>query len=390
MVRVRGENERDIPSPLEAVWAEAVSLEWLIAPDAVRLDAPAAPGTTFALKMDDRTVSGTFTRVEPGSLLEWEAENGSSGILELSATATGTHARCVLVDVPMAAVDRLAVGAISLLARKKAQRMTNDDVDKDLRALATRAHRRVLGQPVNAGSWQMLGVSDFGDGSWEPDTVPAFDAGGNLVLAQGESILTRGRADAAVAETAEGAGGKEQFSALWPVQHQVDVILTSDRLVYRLTDVGGGDPTWLVFGGGTGLALTAVSYRRAAHARSGKAIAGQVRHRYVANIITGTGDRIAAPDQLRLTATLLVPPKTIIRTNLFFSQATDFAAEWVRAVATERLRDKPVNAEQDDDWQKLDAQAAAPTPIDGYWGPMYKLPRYCPIGAHRPHQTRAT
>ena len=91
-----------------------------------------------------------------------------------------------------------------MFACKKAQQVTDDDVDKDLRGLATRAHRRATGEPVRTGDRQMLGVVDFGEGSWEPDTVLAFDAASQLILAVGEMVLSTFCAHAAILVLAQG------------------------------------------------------------------------------------------------------------------------------------------------------------------------------------------
>jgi hypothetical protein len=380
-MKFTGENKCTIPAPIEAVWSEALSLQWLVAPDAVRLDAAPSKGSTFAFLMDGRTIAGSFTSVEPDRGLEWQAVDGSSGSLRLNTCPEGIMAHCVLVSVPTATVDKLAAGAFSLFARKKAQQLTNDDVAKDLRALSARARRRAAGEVLTSTAPQMLGVVDFGEGSWEPDTVPAFDQGGQLVLAPGEHVMLSAMAAAVGAESAEAAGGKEQFTALWPLQRHVRVTLTSERVVYQMTDLGSGDPTWLIMGGATGLALTAGSYLRAAHARKDKAVAGQVFHRYATNVIAGDGHRFGFSDWKRASATLLVSPKTIVRVHLLFEQDSSFTREWVSTIAAERLRDKPPVA--DDRWTQLESQRVQPSAVDGYWGPLYALPHWCAVGSHR-------
>jgi hypothetical protein len=382
MVRLRGTSSCTIPVSLDVVWAEVQNLEWLVAPDAVRLDGPVQAGSVFALLFENRTIAGRFTVVEAPTRLEWEAENGSAGSVTLARCAEGTQVDCVLVDVPTAAVDKVAAGALSLVARKKVQRLTNEDAAKDLHALTVHAKRRAAGEPVRICNAQMLGVTDLGSGSWEPETVPAFDDEGGLVLLPGEEIVRQDRAAKLGAETAEAAGGREQFRALWPLQSDVAITLTSERLVYQLTDLGKGDWTWLAVGGVTGLALTATSYARAAHRKRGKAVAGHVMHRYVANILRGDGSRMSAPELVRATATLLSPPKSIIRVHLLRHADDGLTDAWVRAVAKERLRDKP--SASDEKWEQLRSQFQNPEPKDGYWGLMHVLPHYCALGAARP------
>jgi hypothetical protein len=90
------------------------------------------------------------------------------------------------------------------------------------------------------------------------DTIPAFDAEGQLVLATAEAVLWTGTATLA----AQAAGGREQFTTLWKSPEKAAVTLTTQRLIYYLRDFTAGDMSWLIIGGATGPAPTALSAAR--------------------------------------------------------------------------------------------------------------------------------
>ena len=106
------------------------------------------------------------------------------------------------------------------------------------------------------------------------DTIPAFDAEGQLVLATAEAVLWTGTATLA----AQAAGGREQFTTLWKSPEKAAVTLTTQRLIYYLRDFTAGDMSWLIIGGATGPAPTALSAARAGSHHSGQTSAGQIRY----------------------------------------------------------------------------------------------------------------
>jgi hypothetical protein len=164
------------------------------------------------------------------------------------------------------------------------------------------------------------------------DTIPAFDAEGQLVLATAEAVLWTGTATLA----AQAAGGREQFTTLWKSPEKAAVTLTTQRLIYYLRDFTAGDMSWLIIGGGRrdqrrphlaqhGLARTTPGRRR--QGRSGT------------QTWRGTNARTTFAGPATVTATLIEPPKRAIRLHLIADNPVeDLAQRWVWAAATERLR----------------------------------------------------
>ena len=117
------------------------------------------------------------------------------------------------------------------------------------------------------------------------------------------------------------------------------VTLTSHRLVYDIRKFTEGDMSWIIVGGATGLALTAISAARASARRSGRTAAGQIRHENLANLITGANARTTFAGPATVTATLIEPPTRVIRLHLVVNgTAEEIARRWIQAAATERLQ----------------------------------------------------
>lgn len=236
--------------------------------------------------------------------------------------------------------------------------------------------RRAHGKPVDDRAPRfMMDLCDFGAGTSDPDTVPAFNAEGQLVMAAGEAVLWTGTATPA-AEAAQAAGGREQFTTLWKSPGRAAVTLTTQRLVYDIRDFTAGDMSWLMAGEATGPTSTALSAARAGSHHSGQTAAGQIRHANLANLITGTNARTTFAGPATVTATLIEPPKRVIRLHLIADNPVeDLAQRWVRAAATERLQRLASKlAELPDKRDQLLAQQNDPKPHDGYWGPFWSLP----------------
>jgi hypothetical protein len=290
------------------------------------------------------------------------------------------------VYVPKAAVDKIASGLIGTFARGKAQRETDKDAASELSRLARRVRLHAEGRPVDDLAPRfMLDLCDFGTGTLDPGTIPAFDTQGGLILEPGETVLWTGTATPA-ADSAQAAGGREQFTTMWKSTKKGVVTLTSQRLVYDIRRFTEGDMSWLIVGGATGVALTALSAAVASARRSGRTAAGQIRHENLANLITGANARTAFAGPATVSATLIEPPKRAIRLHLVTDcPAEDLARLWIRAAATQRLqRFASQLAEQPDKSEQLLAQQQDPKPRDGYWGPFWGLPMACPLGQGRP------
>jgi len=242
------------------------------------------------------------------------------------------------------------------------------------------------GKPVGSRAPKlMLDLYDFGAGASDPGTVPAFDAEGQLVMAAGETVLWTGTATPA-AEAAQAAGGREQFTLLWKSAKEAAVTLTTQRLVYDIREFSPGETSWLVVSGAAEEALTALSASSAGAHRARQAAAGQIRHENLANLITGANARTTFAGPATVTATILEPPKRVIRLHLVANNpAEDLAQRWVRAAATERLqRLSSQLAELPEKRDQLLAQQNDPKPHDGYWGPFWGLPLACLLGQDRP------
>lgn len=385
-MKFAGHASGEMPGDAHASWLEASTLGWLKGYDKVMLTEPPEAGVTFTLVEDHRRITCRFTRVEPPLALCWEGEDGLSGTLEFEPRGDTTWASYHAVYVPKAAADRVAAGLIGAFARGKAQRETDKDAAGELSRLAGRVKRRVDGKPVDDRVPRfMLDFCDFGAGTLDPCTIPVFDAQGQLLMAPGEDVLWAGAATPA-AETAQAAGGREQFTTLWKSTKKAVVTLTSQRLVYDIRKFTEGDMSWIIVGGATGLALTAISAARASARRSGRTAAGQIRHENLANLITGANARTTFAGPATVTATLLEPPARLIRLHLTADvTAEEIARRWIQAAATERLQRLAGSLkEHPGKRDELLAQQRDPKPHDGYWGPFWGLPLTCLLGQDLP------
>jgi hypothetical protein len=283
--------------------------------------------------------------------------------------------------------DKVAVGMLKLLAPGKVRSETSKDAASELERLARRVSLRAAGKPVDdqAGR-QMLEICEFGAGTMDPDVVPLFDDGGQLVLEPEERVLWQGMASVA-AEEAEGAGGKEQYKPLWRAAEPASVTLTTERLVYDIRRFVRGDGSWMIVGGVTGAMLTVASFQRARGKREGRTAAGQLRHINVANLVTGAGSRPTYSSATTITATLFQLPTRILRVSLDVAGDSDaaLARTWAAAVAADHIRrfgdlanDRP------DEWATLQAQQTQPSFIEGFHGQYWALPLWCPVTRSRP------
>lgn len=384
-MKFAGHASAEMPENAQTSWLEASTLGWLKGYDKVILTGPPQAGATFTLVEDNRRITCRFTRADPPLTLCWEGDDGSSGTLKFESRGDTTWADYHAVYVPKAAVDKFAAGLIGAFARSKAQRETDKDAASELSLLARRVKRRAAGKPVdNRAPRFMLDLCDFGAGTPDPGTLPAFDAQGQLVMAEGETVLWAGTATPA-AEAAQAAGGREQFTTLWKSTKKAAVTLTTQRLVYDIRNFTEGDMSWIIVGGATGVALTALSAARARARRSGRTAAGHIRHENLANLITGANARTTFAGPATVTATLIEPPKRAIRLHLITdSPAEDVARQWIKAAATERLQRLTGPLAEPDKRDQLLAQQRDPKPHDGYWGPFWGLPLASPLGQDRP------
>lgn len=386
MVKFAGHASAEMPADAQTSWLEAATLGWLKGYDKVILTGPAQTGASFTLVDDRHRTTCRFTRADPPTALCWEGNDGSSGSLQLESRGDTTWASYHAVYVPRAAADKVAAGLIGALARGKAQRETDNDAASELSRLARQVRRRAEGKPVDHRAPRfMLDLCDFGGDTPDPGTIPAFDTQGQLVMAAGETVVWTGTATPA-AETATAAGGREQFTGLWKSAKTAAITLTSQRLIYDIRKFTEGDMSWIIVGGATGLALTAISAARASAQRSGRTAAGQIRHENLANLITGANSRTTFAGPATVTATLIEPPKRVIRLHLLAdSPAEELARLWTQAAATERLQrlDSQL-AEHPDKRDVLLAQQHDPKPRDGYWGQFWGLPMFCLLGQNKP------
>jgi hypothetical protein len=385
-MKFAGHASAQMPADARTAWLDATTLGWLKGYDKVIVAQPPQAGAYFTLVQDGHRVTCRFTRADAPLALCWEGDDGSSGSLTFESRGQATWADYHAVYVPKVAADKIAAGLISAFARGKAQRETDNDAASELSRLARRVKLRAGGRPVDDRAPRlMLDLCDFGAGTPDPSTIPAFDPHGQLIMAAGETVLWAGTATPA-AEAAQLAGGRERFTTLWKSTKKAAVTLTSERLVYDVRNFTEGDMSWIIVGGVTGVALTALSALRAGARRSGRTAAGQIRHENLANLITGATARTTFAGPATVTATLIEPPKRGIRVHLFAdSPAEDLARQWTRAAATERLqRLASLMTEQPAKRDQLLAQQQDPKPHDGYWGPFWGLPLSCPLGRDRP------
>jgi hypothetical protein len=363
MAHFKGRAEATMAVPVTAIWREAVELEWLSAWDDVRLQGSPRPQGRFTVTDELRSFSGRFTTFEPpadpGSRgrLGWTVDDGSSGTLALTPTATGTHATLTDVSVPHG-LDRVLTLAVSVVPGK-ARRLSDEGCAMDLRALKTKAASRARGRLYLGREMgmvrQMAAQCPYGWDSADPDSLPEFDESGQLKLEPGEAVLTTTVATV-LSTAAKGAHGREQFKTLWR-SDDAAVTLTDRRLTYQVRGP----------------------------VEAGDVLAGHIRHAHVANLILGDGDAYGLPDLGRVTATLLEPPEVGIRVHLLTNDAPDLARQWVRVIATWRLARYPDHADPaHQDGQTLRAQVDAPDFADGFWGPLARLPLHCPLGSTDP------
>ena len=362
-MKFAGHATGEMPGDAHTSWLEAATLGWLKGYDKVMLTEPPKVGTTFTLVEDHWRITCRFTRVEPPVALCWEGEDGSSGTLEFEPRGATTRVSYHAVYVPKAAANKVAAGLIGAFARSKAQRETDKDAASELRHLARRVKLRVDGKPIDDRTPRfMLDMCDFGAGTLDPCTIPMYDAQGQLLLEPGETALWTGTATLA-AENAQAAGGREQFKTMWKSDEKAAVTLTDQRLVYDIRKFTG-----------------------ARARRSGRTAAGQIRHENLANLITGENARTTFAGPATVTATLIEPPKRMIRIHLIVdSTAEEIARRWIQAAATERLQRLTGSLnDHPGKYDELLAQQHDPKPHIGYWGPFWGLPLTCPLGQDLP------
>jgi hypothetical protein len=385
-MKFTGHASGELPGDVHTSWLEASTLGWLKGYDKVILTEPPQAAATFTLVEDNHRVACRFTRADSPLALCWEGDDGSSGSLALESRGETTWADYHAVYVPKATADKVAAGLIGAFARGKAQRETDNDAASELSLLARRVKRRAGGRPADdRAPRSMLELCCFGAGTPDAGTVPVFDAQGQLVMAPGETVLWTGTATPA-AEAAQAAGGREQFAALWKSVKKAAITLTTQRLVYDIRKFTEGKMSWIIVGGATGGALTALSAARASAHRSGRTMAGHIRHENLANLLTGANARSTFAGPATVTATLVEPPKRAIRVRLIAdSPAEDLARQWTQAAGTERLqRLASLLTERPDKRDQLLGQQHDPKPRDGYWGPLWALPLPCFLGQDRP------
>ncbi len=408
MVGLTGETEREISASAPTVWQDVITLKWLKGWDNVLVTEPPSVGGEFVLVDDRHRVACNWSRVEPNQALEWSGSDGSSGSVTLtermSNDAAVTTVRYKAVLVPRVATERVIVGVLKVLAAGKTRKETDKDLADELRHLAGRVQRRAAGSPVDdRAPRQMLDVCLFGTSTIHPDTIPVFDADGHLLLAPGEQVLWTGHGSLA-AESAEANSGREQYTTLWRSTEEADLTLTNLRVVWDIRNFVRGDGTWLLVGGLTGAALATWSLGRAAARRSGRTLAGQVRHHQVANLVTGADSRPTFADDSTVTATMIEPPRRVVRVSMHVANGPVACLEltrlWAKAAAADRLRRlardasaTPSGAITDDpprdgpdDWEVLRHQAVSPEFKDHYHGQLWRLPRSSMLGRDAPYK----
>ncbi|MGW7054532.1 SRPBCC family protein [Streptomyces sp. NPDC054888] len=386
-----GHAQVTIPAPVETVWREACTLDWLIGWDDVQVESPARLGSEIIFTDERQQLRGAFTEFDRPRALAWTIDDGGNGALHLEPEPAGTRVSWELVAPPHALADRLAVGAISLVARSKAQKLTDEDARKELCHLARQVMHRQEGGPIKpeakAGSRLMVALCEYGHRSLDRHTVPEFDQQGSLVLEPEEHVLWTGQSGIVTAAAAAEAAGQEQFQQLWASPEMgTRLSLTDRRLVYQQLKIAKGDATWLQVGGATGALLAAGSMARAATERHSRAVAGQIRHQHVASLIAGNGAEFGEPHLRRVTAMLLDPPETVIRVNVLLNDPTaEFVTLWCKTIAQSRMRRfGGLEESAPEQWAELASQAAAPVFQDHAWGRLARLPLVCPLGFEEP------
>jgi hypothetical protein len=363
ILKFAGHASSEIPGDAHTSWLEASTLGWLKGYDKVMLTGPPEVGATFTLVEDRWRTTCRFTRVEPPSALCWEGEDGSAGTLEFEPRGNATWVKYHAVYVPMAAADKVAAGLIGVFARSKAQRESDKDAAGELNRLARRVRLRVAGKPIDDRVPRfMLDMCDFGAGTLDPCTIPMFSESGQLLLVPGEAVLWTGTGVLA-AESAQAAGGREQFETMWKSDEKAAVTLTDQRLVYDIR-----------------------RFTMSRARRAGVTAAGQIRHENLANLITGDNARTTFAGPATVTATLMEPPKRMIRIHLIAdSSAEQIAWRWIQAAASDRLKRLAGSlSNHPGKRDELLAQQHDPKPHIGYWGPFWGLPLPCPLGQNLP------
>jgi hypothetical protein len=397
MVKFAGHASAEMPGDAQTSWLEASTLGWLKG-ELILTGLPRV-GAVFTRVKDGHRITCHFTRAEPARALCWEGDDGSSGRLEFETRGETTWASYHAVYVRTAAADKVATVLISVFARGKAQREADKDAASELGRLGRLVKLRTGRKLVDDRAPRfMLDLCVFGAVTPDSASIPVFDAKGQLVMAPGESLLWTGRATPA-AEEAQTAGGREQFTTLWKSTKKAAITLTDQRLVYDIRKFTESDMFRILMAGGTGSrgvgrGLTARRAARDSARRSNRTAAGQIRHENLWNLITGAGARTTFAGSATVTATLMEPPKRVIRVHLMVdSRAEDLARRWVQAAATERLQRLArlqqlagalSKQPQPDERDQLLAQQQDPKPRDSYSGPFWGLPLPCPLGQDRP------
>jgi hypothetical protein len=244
-----------------------------------------------------------------------------------------------------------------------------------IRAVAPLAARRAAGDPPQPGDRPMVAACPFGALSPDPDTLPAYDQAGRLVLESAERVLWQGPASGVLTTAALGAHGREVFQTMWSTAGAAaEVTLTDRRLVYALVPGTAGAPV-----AAGRLVIDPPDPATAA-------VAGQVRHRNVPNLLALDGAEYGAPGLFRSVAALVDPPATVIRVHLLFPDRASACDEtWIRAIVAERMAALPeYEATEPAKWATLTRQADQPSYADGHYGPAAQLPLVRVLGTDRP------
>jgi hypothetical protein len=235
-----------------------------------------------------------------------------------------------------------------------------DDPESLIRMLAPLSARRSVGGTGRLCDRTMVGLCRFGVDGTDPETVPAYDNQGRLVLEASESVLWQGSAAAVVTGSAVAAHGREVFRTMWSSPgSETTLTLTDQRIVYALR-APAGSPRWTV--------------------------AGQVHHRNVISLLALDGAEFGDPEMFRSVASLIDPPDIVIRVNLLFrTRAASCDADWIRAIIAERMASLPECAtSQPVKWTALEQQAREPSYRDGHYGPTAQLPLARMLGSEHP------
>jgi hypothetical protein len=202
------------------------------------------------------------------------------------------------------------------------------------------------------------------NGSGLPVPQSATDTEGS----RSESIIWTGTASV-VADEARAARGREVFSLSAPPLHDVQIAVTSERLVYW-TQLEGA-PDWLdpEYGPAPGSLPFAC---------------GEVLHRYPGSVIEGESAGVGLPAGDCLTAPIVKLPTTVYRLHVRPDAVSggQLASAWVRAIATWRLERWASEAgRKPTEWATLQSQNSSPTAESTSRGSIYKLPLACGFGA---------